>query len=416
LKILLIGSGGREHAIAWKLSQSPLVQTIFCAPGNGGTELEKKCINISLTKNEELLKFSLENNIDLTFVGPEGPLVEGIVDDFKNHGLKIFGPDRAGAKLEGSKVYAKEFMKKYGVKTAAYENFNDKQKALKYLKTSKFPIVIKADGLAAGKGVVICLNFKEAETTLCAFMDSDIFSGAGKTVVIEEYIEGVEISLLCITDGDVMLPLLSAKDHKRIFDGDIGPNTGGMGVIVPNPYCSEEILKEIKDNIINPTLKGIREENMDFRGIVFLGIMINKDDVYLLEYNVRMGDPETQGILPLMENDLAQLILCTLGKELYSYKFKWSNKSCCCVVATSEGYPGEYKTDCIIEGINYIDNKVFFAGSRYENGELKTCGGRVLSVVAVGENKEEARDKVYASMEQVKFKGIYYRNDIGKIL
>jgi phosphoribosylamine--glycine ligase len=415
LKILLIGSGGREHAIAWKLSQSPLVHTIYCAPGNGGTEIESKCINVNLTKNEELLKFALDNNIDFTFVGPEGPLVEGIVDDFKSQGLKIFGPDKAGAKLEGSKAYSKEFMKKYGVKTATSENFEDMHKALKYLKESIYPIVIKADGLAAGKGVVICLNFQEAETTIRAFMDADIFRGAGKKVVIEEYLEGVEASLLCITDGEVILPFLSAKDHKRIFDGDMGPNTGGMGVIAPNPYCDDATLKEIEENIIKPTLKGIKEENMDFVGIIFLGVMINKNGVYLLEYNARMGDPETQAILPLMENDLAELILCALNKKLSTCKMKWSNKKCCSIVATSEGYPGEYKKDCTIKGLDEIDNKVFLAGSRYDNGELKTCGGRVLSVVAVGETMENAREKAYSTMEKIKFKGIYYRKDIGKI-
>lgn len=415
MKILLIGNGGREHAIAWKLSQSPLISTIYCAPGNGGTEIESKCININLTKNEELLKFSLDNNIDFTFVGPEVPLVEGIVDDFKGKGLKIFGPGIAGAKLEGSKAYSKEFMKKYGVKTAAYENFNDIHKAIEYLKAAIYPLVIKADGLAAGKGVVICLNFEEAETTIRAFMDADIFKGAGKQVVIEEYLEGVEASLLCITDGEVILPFLSAKDHKRIFDGDLGPNTGGMGAIAPNPYCDDATLQEIKDHIMKPTLIGLKEEKIDFVGIIFLGVMINKDGVYLLEYNVRMGDPETQAILPLMENDLAELILCALNKKLSTFKMKWSNKKCCSIVATSEGYPGEYKKGYNIKGLKSMDNKVFFAGSKYENGKLETCGGRVLSVVALGETMEEAREKAYLSMKKIEFKGIYYRKDIGKI-
>ena len=273
MKILLIGNGGREHAIAWKLSQSPLIDTIYCAPGNGGTEIENKCININLTKNEELLKFSIDTNIDITFVGPEVPLVKGIVDDFKNHGLKIFGPDKAGAMLEGSKAYSKEFMKKYGVKTADYENFIDMHKAIEYLKKAKYPLVIKADGLAAGKGVVICLNFQEAKITLSAFMEEDIFKGAGKKVVIEEYLEGKEASLLCITDGEVIIPFLSAKDHKRIFDGDSGPNTGGMGAIAPNPYCDDATLKEIEEHIIKPTLKGLKEEKIDFVGIIFLGVM-----------------------------------------------------------------------------------------------------------------------------------------------
>lgn len=415
MKILLIGNGGREHAIAWKLSQSPLIDIIYCAPGNGGTEIESKCININLTKNEELLKFSIDTSIDITFVGPEVPLVEGIVDDFKSHGLKIFGPDKVGAMLEGSKAYSKEFMKKYGVKTAAYENFINMPKAIEYLKKAIYPLVIKADGLAAGKGVVICLNFQEAKTTLSSFMEKDIFKGAGKKVVIEEYIEGKEASLLCITDGEVIIPFLSVKDHKRIFDGDMGSNTGGMGAIAPNPYCDDATLKEIEEHIIKPTLKGLKEEKIDFVGIIFFGVMINNNGVYLLEYNVRMGDPETQVILPLMENDLAELILAALNKKLSTYKMNWSNKKSCCVVATSEGYPGEYKKDYNIKGLNFINNKVFFAGSKYDRGELRTCGGRVLSVVALGETMEEAREKAYSSIEKVNFQGIYYRKDIGKI-
>ena len=415
MKILLIGNGGREHAIAWKLSQSPLIDTIYCAPGNGGTEIESKCINVNLTQNEELLKFSIDTNIDITFVGPEVPLVEGIVDDFKSHGLKIFGPDKVGAMLEGSKAYSKEFMKKYGVKTAAYENFIDRPKAIEYLKKAIYPLVIKADGLAAGKGVVICLNFQEAKNTLNSFMKEDIFKGAGKKVVIEEYIAGKEASLLCITDGEVIIPFLSAKDHKRIFDGDMGPNTGGMGAIAPNPYCDDATLKKIEEHIIKPTLKGLKEEKIDFVGIIFFGVMINNNGVYLLEYNVRMGDPETQVILPLMENDLAELILAALNKKLSNYKMRWSNKKSCCVVATSEGYPGEYKKDLNIKGINFIDNKVFFAGSKYDKGEMKTSGGRVLSVVALGKTIEEAREKAYSSMEKVNFQGVYYRKDIGKI-
>lgn len=415
MKVLLIGSGGREHAIAWKIAQSPLVETIYCAPGNGGTHSECKCININMDKIDELKEFALNEEVDLTVVGPEVPLVEGIVDAFKASELKIFGPSKAAAQLEGSKAYSKGFMKNYGVKTAAYEVFDDKNSAEEYLKKCDYPVVIKADGLAAGKGVVICENKDEAIKAIDEFMIKDIFKGSGKRVIIEEFLEGVEASILSITDGETVIPFISAKDHKNIFDGNIGPNTGGMGAIAPNPYCSEEVLKEFENNIMLPTLKGIKSEGLDYIGIIFFGLMITKKGTYLLEYNVRMGDPETQVVLPLMKSDFVELINSAIDKKLKDFKVEWKNQASCCVVAASGGYPGAYKTGYGISGLDEIDSKVFVAGAVSDNETLKTSGGRVLVVSATGSDPEMARNAAYRDIQKINFKDIYYRKDIGKI-
>ncbi|GAA0718538.1 phosphoribosylamine--glycine ligase [Clostridium malenominatum] len=416
MKILIIGSGGREHAIAWKVSQNPSVEKIYCAPGNGGTALEEKCENINLREIEELLSFALEEKIDLTIVGPEVFLCEGIVDEFKDKGLKIFGPSKEGAKLEGSKSFAKDFMKKYGVKTAAYEVFTEVEKAISYLKECDYPVVIKADGLAAGKGVVIASTLEEAEDTINSFILDDIFEGSGKTVVIEEFLQGVEASILSITDGETIIPFISAKDHKKIFDGEKGPNTGGMGVIAPNPYCSEEVMKEFEENIMKSTLKGIKEEGIDFIGIIFFGLMITSKGVYLLEYNVRMGDPETQGVLPLMESDFVELIERALDKKLKGFNVEWKNLSSCCVTLVSGGYPGEYKKGFPVTLEEREDGgKNFIAGAVFKDGELVTSGGRVVNVTALGKSLGEARERAYSNIHKVHFEGAYFRKDIGEI-
>lgn len=413
MKILIIGSGGREHAIVWKASQSPLVDKIYCAPGNGGTKKEEKCENVELETIEELVGFAKEEKVDLTIVGPETPLVEGIVDEFKKNNLKIFGPSKKAAALEGSKSFSKDFMKKYGVKTAEYEVFTNAKDALEYLNTCSYPTVIKADGLAAGKGVVICEDEEEARNAIVELMIDDIFKGAGLKIVIEEFLEGVEASILSITDGKTIIPFISSKDHKQIFDNDKGPNTGGMGVIVPNFYCTEEVMDSFNKEILEPTLVGIREENMDYVGTIFFGIMITKKGIYLLEYNVRMGDPETQGVLPLMESDYIELILKAIDGELSSYSIKWKDAHACCVTAVSKGYPGKYEKGYKIEGIEKANCKVFIAGAKEKDGDLITCGGRVLNVVAVGGTLEEARKKAYKEIEGITFEGIYYRRDIG---
>jgi phosphoribosylamine---glycine ligase len=414
LKVLLIGNGGREHAIAWKLSQSELVDKIYCAPGNGGTGLENKSENIDITKIDEILDFAEKNNIDITVVGPEASLVDGIADKFKEKGLKIFGPTKRAALLEGSKAYAKEFMKKYKVKTAAYEVFQEDKAAIKFLKSCSYPIVIKADGLAAGKGVAICNSYDEAEKTVESFMVEDIFKGAGRKLVIEEYLQGFEASILAITDGKSIIPMLSAKDHKTIYENNEGPNTGGMGVVAPNPYFTNDMFESFKNDIMVPTLKGICEENMDYVGIIFFGVMINEKGVYLLEYNVRMGDPETQAILPLMESDFMDIINKSVNRNLNNTEISWKGMYSCCIVAASYGYPGNYETGFAINGIEKVQGKVFAAGIIAKNKKLLTSGGRVLCVNCMGNTLEEAREKAYNEINHINFKDMYYRKDIGK--
>ncbi|AYE33275.1 phosphoribosylamine--glycine ligase [Clostridium septicum] len=415
MKLLLIGSGGREHAIAWKLAKNEKVSKIFVSPGNGGTAILDKCENIDITDIDELVVFAKGNNIDLTVVGPEEPLTKGIVDLFKEEGLKIFGPDKRGAELEGSKSYSKDFMKKYGVKTAEYEVFYNSDKALSYLENCEYPIVIKADGLAAGKGVSICETREEAKSTIKSFMIDDIFSGAGNKVVIEEFLEGVEASILSITDGKTIIPFLSAKDHKQIFNEGKGPNTGGMGVLAPNPYVTDKVQKDFEENIMNKTLEGIKKEGFDFKGIIFFGLMITKKGTYLLEYNVRMGDPETQSVLYLMESDLLELIEAALDEKLENKEVLWNNGTCINVVLASKGYPGAFKKGYEINIKEEIKDKVFLAGAKLENGVLKTNGGRVLSVIGTGETIEEARKEAYKNIESVNFTDKYYRDDIGII-
>ena len=410
MKILLVGSGGREHAIAWKLAKSERVSKIFVAPGNGGTALENKCENINITDIDELVVFARENNIDLTFVGPEEPLTKGITDKFKNAGLKCFGPDLRGAKLEGSKAFSKDFMKKYGVKTAEYGIFTKYDEAKAYLENCEYPIVIKADGLAAGKGVVITENKEEAIKTIDDFMVSDVFKGAG--VVIEEFLEGVEASILSITDGTTLIPFISGKDHKQIFDGDKGPNTGGMGVLAPNPFVTEDVMKDFNENIVANTLRGIQEEGFDFKGIIFFGLMITKKGTYLLEYNVRMGDPETQSVLTLMENDLVDLVEAALESRLDGVSVKWYDGACVNVVLASNGYPGSFEKGFEISIDESIKDKVFLAGAKLQDGVLRTNGGRVLSVVGRGKTVEEAREEAYKLTEMVNFEGKYFRKDI----
>lgn len=411
MKVLVIGSGGREHAIAWKITKSPLVEKVFVAPGNGGTYMEEKCENVNLKGIDEYLEFAKENKIDVTVVGPEAPLVEGIVDEFKKQGLKIFGPSKEAARLEGSKIYAKEFMKRHGVRTAEYEVFYDLEGAVEYIKKCRYPCVIKADGLAQGKGVVICSSLGEAEDTLKKFMVEDVFKGSGKRIVIEEFLEGVEASILSITDGKTIIPFISAKDHKRIFDCDKGPNTGGMGVIAPNPYVTDEVLEDFKKNIMLPTLNGIKEEGLDYHGIIFFGIMITKKGVYLLEYNVRMGDPETQALLPLMKSDFFELILRAIDGKLEGCKIEWEEGFSCNVVAASKGYPGDIEKGFKVN-IGDVENKIFIAGAEFKDGNLITTGGRVLSVTAVADTLDKARQKAYGDLKRIYFEGMQYRKDV----
>ena len=412
MKILLVGSGGREHAIAWKLAKSEKVSKIFVAPGNGGTAIGNKCENVNITDIDELVVFAKENNIGLTFVGPEDPLTKGITDKFKAAGLRCFGPDADGAQLEGSKSFSKDFMKKYGVKTAEYATFTEYEGALAYLQDCSYPIVIKADGLAAGKGVVIAETKEKALKTVDEFMISDIFKGAGQKVVIEEFLDGVEASILSITDGKTLIPFISGKDHKQIFDGDKGPNTGGMGVLAPNPFVTEDVMKDFEENIVANTLRGIQEEGFDFKGIIFFGLMITNKGTYLLEYNVRMGDPETQSVLTLMESDLVDLVEAALDSRLDEVEAKWYDGACVNVVLASGGYPGTFEKGFEITIDDSIRDKVFLAGAQLVDGVLRTSGGRVLSVVGRGRTVQEAREEAYKLTEMVNFEGKYFRRDI----
>ncbi|MDO4588539.1 MAG: phosphoribosylamine--glycine ligase [Fusobacterium sp.] len=413
MKILVVGSGGREHTICWKVSQNEKVEKVFCAPGNGGTAMLPKGENVNVKGIDELLEFALKEKIDLTIVGSEELLVDGIVDRFQEKGLKIFGPDQKAALLEGSKAYAKDFMKKYGVKTAAYEVFTEVEKAKEYIKTCEFPLVVKASGLAAGKGVLICQNLEEALKAVDEIMVDKVFSSAGEKIVVEEFLDGVEASILSVTDSKVILPFISAKDHKKIGEKETGLNTGGMGTIAPNPYVTKEVYDAFINEIMNPTLEGIKAEGMNFAGVIFFGLMITNKGVYLLEYNMRMGDPETQVVLPLLESDFIELLESGLKGDLANADVKWSNKSACCVVLASGGYPEAYNKGYAITGIDKVENMVFVAGAKLENGELLTNGGRVLNVVAIGDNLEDARAKAYADAEKIDFTGKYCRKDIG---
>ena len=413
MKFLIVGSGGREHAIAWKLAQSPLVTEIFVSPGNGGTQNEAKCTNIPAANYNELLEFAKVNSIDMTVIGPEVPLVEGLTDMFRRNGLAVIGPSKDAAQLEGSKAFAKNFMLNNGVKTGYYMEFDQYEEAVDYLSECAWPVVVKADGLAAGKGVLICKDFREAEDALRQIMVNKAFGSAGDKVIIEEFLEGKEVSILAFVDGRTILPLLSAKDHKQIGDGDTGLNTGGMGVIAPNPWYTAEIEDDFKTNILEPTLKGIQSEEWDFRGILFFGVMITDSGVYLLEYNVRMGDPETQGLLPLLENDLAEVFQKIHYRELTGYLLMFRKESACTIVAASGGYPGDYKKGIEISGTDELSQSLFISGAEKKDGLFFTKSGRVLSVTALADTLSEASDLAYKEISKISFEGIYYRTDIG---
>lgn len=418
MRVLIIGKGGREHALAWKISQNANVEKIFVAEGNPGCELLDKVSCVKLNQIADLLNFAITEQIDLTIVGSEELLVAGIVDEFEQKGLKIFGPNQQAAQLEGSKVFAKEFMNKYGVKTAAHESFNDYALALKYLDKVNYPIVVKASGLAAGKGVIIAQDRNEAEIALADMLLDMVFGESGCEVVIEEFLEGVEASILSFTDSNVIVPLVSAKDHKKIGNGETGLNTGGMGVIAPNPYVTDAVNQAFINDILEPTLNGIKAEGMQFAGVIFFGVMITNHGVYLLEYNMRMGDPETQAVLPLMKTDLVELIDASLTGKLAEFELAWHSGASCCVVLASGGYPEEFPKGIAINGIQEFkhDNCHLFAAGVAKNGDkLLTAGGRVLNIVAYGDDLASAHQRAYESIKHVTFDGCYYRTDIGKI-
>lgn len=431
MKVLVIGSGGREHALAWKLAESKKVSHVFVAPGNGGTAKEAKCSNVPFIDNQDAWKkladFAKKEMIDFTVVGPEAPLAAGMVNYFRSAGVNIIGADKKSAELESSKVFSKAFMQKYGVRTAASENFSDYDEAAsyarKYFSSGKKQLVIKADGLAAGKGVVIAAGYHEAEKALVSFMKDASLGEAGKTVVLEEFLEGREVSVLAAVDikdnkGSIV-HFISARDHKRRFDGGQGPNTGGMGAIAPVLDFSEKAQADFISSVLQPTLNGIRHEGMDYRGFIFFGLMVYEDRCSLLEYNVRLGDPETQAVLPLMDFDFADLCLAILESRLQSFHFAWKDGAVCAPVAVAGGYPGNYRKNDVIQiddnVIQHSGVKIFAAGAVLNNdGELVTSGGRVLTLSGFGTDADDAWNKAYQAMDSVQFEGMGYRKDIGK--
>ena len=415
MKVLVIGSGGREHALCWKIAQSEKVHKLYCAPGNGGTRLVAENVNIEANDIDGLLNFAIENSIDLTVVGPEEPLALGIVDRFQEKGLKIFGPDKKCSQLEASKSYAKEFMKKYNIPTANYKSFNSFDEAIVGLDEFSYPLVIKADGLCLGKGVEICSTREEALKVLEGVLVDKKFGQEGETVVMEEYLDGVEASLLCFVAGNRIIPMESAKDYKRIYEGDQGPNTGGVGCISPSPIFTDELKDRVKRQIIDRMEYGLKKEGLDYSGILYIGLMIVNNQPKVLEFNVRFGDPETEVLLPRLDSDIVELMERTIDSTLDFSHIKWKTDSSLTVVLTSKGYPMSYEKGYEISLCDDLEEGIilFHNGTKYENGKLLTAGGRVLSLTALASSLEEARDRVYSNIDNIQFEGAYYRRDIG---
>lgn len=417
MKILVVGGGGREHAIVKKLAQSKKNPKIYVAPGNAGTEENATNVAISVMDFDKLADFAKKEKIDLTVVGMDDPLVGGIVDRFEAEGLRVFGPRKNAAILEGSKAFSKDLMKKYGIPTAAYENYCDPQKAIKYLETANYPIVLKADGLALGKGVLICKTFEEAKSGIEELMIDKSFGDAGNTIVIEEFLEGREVSVLSFVDGTHYALMTSAQDHKRAKDGDEGLNTGGMGTFSPSPFYTEDIDRYCKENIYQKTVDAMRAEGREFKGIIFYGLMLTKSGVKVLEYNARFGDPETQVVLPRMENDIIDVFEACIDGCLDKIDLKFENNAAVCVVLASDGYPLEYEKGKKISGLKNFEGKTdifaFHAGTKKVNGDVLTNGGRVLGITAKAPTLKEARDKAYEATKLIDFENKYMRNDIG---
>ena len=417
MKILVVGGGGREHAIVKKLAQSKKNPKIYVAPGNAGTEEIATNVAISVMDFDSLADFAKKEKIDLTVVGMDDPLVGGIVDRFEAEGLRVFGPRKNAAILEGSKAFSKDLMKKYGIPTAAYENFNDPQKAIKYLETANYPIVLKADGLALGKGVLICKTFEEAKSGIEELMIDKSFGDAGNTIVIEEFLQGREVSVLSFVDGTHYALMTSAQDHKRAKDGDEGLNTGGMGTFSPSPFYTEEVDRYCKEHIYQKTVDAMRAEGREFKGIIFYGLMLTKSGVKVLEYNARFGDPETQVVLPRIENDIIDVFEACIDGCLDKIDLKFEDNAAVCVVLASDGYPLKYEKGKKITGLENFEGKTdifaFHAGTKKVNDDVVTNGGRVLGITATATTLKEARDKAYEATKLIDFENKYMRNDIG---
>lgn len=414
MKLMVVGGGGREHAIIRKLKENPAVEVIYALPGNGGMRGDAIPVAIGAKDKDGIVAFAKEQKIDYAVVAPDDPLVLGVVDALEAEGIPCFGPRANAAIIEGSKVFSKNLMKKYGIPTAAYETFDDFGAALDYLRGARYPIVIKADGLALGKGVVIPATFAEAEAALSSIMKEKKFGASGDRIVIEEYLEGPEVSVLAFTDGKTVKPMISSMDHKRAGDGDSGPNTGGMGTVAPNPYYTPAVAARCMEEIFLPTVRAMNAEGRTFRGCLYFGLMITKDGPKVIEYNCRFGDPETQVVLPLLESDLLTVMQATTNGTLEKTEVKFSKKNACCVVLASEGYPGKYETGKPITVPADVLPHVYFAGAREENGQLLTAGGRVLGAVAVADTLTGAIGQAYAYADRIGFANKYCRRDIGK--
>ena len=418
MKVLIVGSGGREHAIAWKVAQSPKVDKIYCAPGNAGIAEYAECVPISAMEFDKLAAFAKEHEVDLTVIGMDDPLVGGIVDVFEAQGLRVFGPRKNAAILEGSKAFSKDLMKKYNIPTAAYETFTDPYKALEYLQTAKMPIVLKADGLALGKGVLICNTLEEAQAGVKEIMEDKKFGSAGNQMVIEEFMTGREVSVLSFVDGDTIRIMTSSQDHKRALDGDQGLNTGGMGTFSPSPFYTKEVDEFCKKYIYQPSVDAMKKEGRTFKGIIFFGLMLTEDGPKVLEYNARFGDPETQVVLPRMKNDIVEVFEACIDGTLNQIELEFEDNAAVCVVLASDGYPVKYEKGFKIHGLEKFKDAdgyyVFHAGTKFnEDGDIVTNGGRVLGVTAKGKDLKEARANAYKATEWIDFANKYMRHDIG---
>lgn len=419
MNILIVGGGGREHAIAVALSKSTKVDKLYCAPGNGGISKIAECFPVKATDIDGMVELAKKLKPDYVFVAPDDPLVLGMVDRLNAEGFKTFGPRANAAILEGSKAFSKSLMKKYGIPTAAYEVFTEADKAVDYIKSqNSYPVVIKADGLALGKGVVIAQNFDEAEAAVKSMMIDKKFGDSGSEVVIEEFMDGVEVTVLAFTDGKTVKPMVSSMDHKRAYDDDKGLNTGGMGTIAPNPLFTKDIADEAMEKIFKPTIEAMSKEDRPFKGCLYFGLMLTKQGPKVVEYNARFGDPETQVVLPLLETDFVDIIEAVYEERLADLDIKWSDKACACVVMASGGYPEKYETGKPISGLDENGQTdgafVYHAGTRFENGEFLTAGGRVLGVTATGDNLKSALADAYKAVEKISFEKAHYRKDIGK--
>lgn len=414
MRVLVVGGGGREHAICWALQKSPKVSKLYCAPGNGGIAEVAECVPLQVNQFEELGQFALEQAIDLVVIGPDDPLAEGIVDHLEAKGLKVFGPRANAAIIEGSKVFTKELLRKYNIPTAAYESFEQFEAARDYLDTLQAPYVIKADGLAAGKGVIIAQTREEAEQALHDMMVAKVFGDSGNSVVIEEFLTGQEMSILSFVDGETVRPMVPAQDHKAVYDGDQGPNTGGMGTYTPLPHIPQSVIDEAIETIIVPTAKAMVAEGRPFRGVLFAGLMITPTGPKTIEFNARFGDPETQVVLPRLKTDLLDIFVAAVDGTLADIAIEWSEEAAVCVILASGGYPASYPKGLPIEGLEAVQQSiVFHAGTAVKEGQLVTNGGRVLGVTALGATIADARAKAYADADRIRFEGKHYRTDIG---